>query len=162
MSRVIGVALALLVSGCGAIGSSPSDGPSQASSQAPASDPAGEDASPSPASVAEPDGTFVFVPMMIDCPGGCRTSSVSKAFAEPGVPGNPRLIAGALVIEPDGTAWLCEFLTGVSPPGCGGIRLRFDNIELYGPSLETAELQEVRGLRWLDSVTISGEVTRQP
>jgi hypothetical protein len=150
MHRVLWLALALVVTGCGLTTSSPTD----------AGDlPASPDATASPTSVAEPDGTFVFVPAIIDCPGGCPSSSVSKALAEPGTPGTPLLVDGAVLIEPDGSAWLCERLTDDSPPSCDGARLLFENIELYAPSLEANGVQELEGVQWLDNVTIPGEVT---
>ena len=150
MHRVLWLALALVVTGCGLTTSSPTD----------AGDlPASPDATASPTSVAEPDGTLVFVPAIIDCPGGCPSSSVSEALAEPGTPGTPLLVDGAVLIEPDGSAWLCERLTDDSPPSCDGARLLFENIELYAPSLEANGVQELEGVQWLDNVTIPGEVT---
>jgi hypothetical protein len=157
MHRLLWLGFALVVTGCGITVSSPTDDPSDNPSQA-------EDLPPTPdatgaaTSVAEPDGVFMFVPAVIDCPGGCPTSSVSQALAEPGTPGTPLLVDGAVLIEPDGSAWFCERLTEDSPPSCDGARLLFDNIELYAPSLEANGVQELDGLRWLDDVTIPGEV----
>jgi hypothetical protein len=157
MHRLLSLGLALVVTGCGVTMSSPTNAPSLATSQAEEL-PASPDATASPRSAAEPDGIFVFVPAIIDCPGGCPTSSVSQALPEPGTPGTPMLINGAVLIESDGRAWLCERLTEDSPPSCDGARLLFENVELYAPSLEANGVRELDGLRWLDDVTIPGEV----
>lgn len=157
MHRLLWLGFALLVTGCGVTVSSPTDDPSKAPSQA-EDLPATPDTTAAATSLPEPDGVFVFVPAVIDCPGGCPTSSVSEALAEPGMPGTPLLVDGAVLIEPDGSAWLCERLTDSSPPSCDGARLLFENIELYAPSLEANGVQESDGLRWLDDVTIPGEV----
>jgi hypothetical protein len=157
MHKLLSLALALVVTGCGITMSSQTDAQSQAASQA-GNLFASPAATGSPRSVAEPDGVFVFVPAVIDCPGGCPTSSVSQALAEPGTPGTPLLVDGAVFIEPDGSAWLCERLTGDSPPSCDGASLRFENADLYAPSLEANGVQELDGFRWLDGVTIPGEV----
>jgi hypothetical protein len=157
MHRLLWLGLALVVTGCGITLSSPSGVPSQAPSQA--GDPlTSSDATASHRTVAEADGIFVFVPAVIDCPGGCPTSSVRQALAEPGTPGTPLLVDGAVLIEPDGSAWFCERLTDDSPPSCDGARLLFENAELYAPSLEANGAQELDGLQWLDDVTIPGEV----
>jgi hypothetical protein len=161
MHRLLSLALALVVTGCGITMSSQTDAQPQAASQA-GNLSASPAATGSPRSVAEPDGVFVFVPAVIDCPGGCPTSSVSQALAEPGTPGTPLLVDGAVFIEPDGSAWLCERLTGDSPPSCDGASLRFENVDLYAPSLEANGVQELDGFRWLDDVTIPGEVMPGP
>jgi hypothetical protein len=41
---------------------------------------------------------------------------------------------------------------------CDGASLRFENVDLYAPSLEANGVQELDGFRWLDDVTIPGEV----
>lgn len=162
MQGLLRLAVALVMTGCGVTVSSPTDPPSPSTSQAVAEPPASSDLSASPPSVVDPDGTFVFVPAAIDCPGGCPTSSVSEALAEPGVAGTPLLVEGAVLIDPDGSAWFCEGLSEDSPPLCNGARLLFDNAELYAPSLEANGVQELDGVRWLDHVTIPGEVTPAP
>jgi hypothetical protein len=163
MHGLLRLAVALVMTGCGVTVSSPTDSQSPSTSQAVAEPPASSDrtASPPP-SVVEADGTFVFVPAAIDCPGGCPSSSVSEALAEPGVAGTPLLVEGAVLIDPDGSAWFCEGLSEHSPPLCSGARLLFDNVELYAPSLEVNGVQELDGVQWLDDVTIPGEVTPGP
>ena len=167
MHRLTALALALMVSGCGATGSSPTDAPSQAASQAAGVEPStSPDPTASPTSAADPDGTFVFVPGVMDCPGEvggqCPSTSIAEALAEPGMPGIPLLMDGAILIEPDGSVWLCQRLTEDSPPSCDGARLVFENFELMAPSpedLEAMALKELDGFRWVNDVTIMGEVT---
>jgi hypothetical protein len=162
MHGLLRLAVAVVMTGCGVTVSSPTDSSSPSTSQAAAEPPASSDLTASPQSDVEPDGMFVFVPAAIDCPGGCPTSSVVEALAEPGVAGTPLLVEGAVLIDPDGSAWFCEGLTDDSPPLCNGARLLFDNVELYGPSLEANGVQELDGVQWLDDVTIPGEVTPGP
>ena len=165
MRRLHLLTLTLAMTGCAGATPTPSEAPSHAPSQA-----VGEslgsspDATVSPRPAAETGGTFVFIPSVIDCPEGCPIFSVSEALAEPQFPGVPITIRGAVVIEPDGSAWLCERLTGGSPPACDGVRLEFENIELWAPtpsSLEDNGGQELDGVRWLE-VRINGEVTPGP
>lgn len=163
MARVFVFVIALLVASCSTT-PPPTHAPSQAS-QGVDDLAVSPEATASPSDVAEPDGTFVFTPAAIDCPGGCPTSSVSEALAEPGMPGIPLLVDGAVLIEPDGSAWLCERLTADSPPSCDGARLLFENLELFAPSpqdLEALGVQELGGFRWLSDVTLPGEVTPRP
>ena len=44
-------------------------------------------------------------------------------------PGHALFVGGQLLIDADGTAWLCEALAESFPPQCGGDRLRVENIE---------------------------------
>lgn len=42
--------------------------------------------------------------------------------------GGAMWVGGLLLIEPDGTAWLCEALGESFPPTCSGDRLRVENL----------------------------------
>ena len=156
MHRLLLVGCALVMTGCGV--TPPGSTSTQSSTSSPADTGASPGATASATAEAEADGVFVFVPAVIDCPGGCPESSISEALAEPGTPGTPMLVNGAVLIEADGSAWFCERLSEDSPPSCEGSRLLFENAEDYGPSLEVNGVQELDGVRWLDDVTITGEV----
>jgi hypothetical protein len=156
--------IALLVASCSTTPpSTPS--PSQAS-QGNDDLAASPEATASPSEVAEPDGTFVFTPGAMDCPGNpgglCPSYTVAEAMAVPRQPGIPIAVDGYVLIEPDGSAWFCERLSADSPPSCDGTRLRFENLELFAPSpqdLEAHGMQELDGVRWSEQVQLLGEVT---
>jgi hypothetical protein len=98
MARVLPfvIVIALLVASCSTTPALP-DGPS--GDRQGLDLPASSETTASPSAVGEPDGTFVFIPSAIDCPGGCPTVSVSEAVAEPGEPGAPPiLVEGAILI----------------------------------------------------------------
>ena len=79
MNRLIGFALALMVSGCGATGSSPTDAPSQASSQSAGAALASADASPEATSIAEPSGSD----RLPSGAGEERSVTVAELLAQP-------------------------------------------------------------------------------
>jgi hypothetical protein len=63
-------------------------------------------------------------------------------------------VAGALFVDPDGTAQLCEAIAESFPPQCGGQR-----ITVQGLDLETVpDLQAANGVRWAESVVLFGSV----
>ena len=67
---------------------------------------------------------------------------------------DPVRVAGSLVIGADGRVLLCSALAESFPPQCGG-----DRLEVRGLDLETvAGLQAANGVRWADSVELTGRV----
>jgi hypothetical protein len=157
--HLIRLTFVLALTGCAASTSTTTEPPPE-TTDVPASVSASADPTESPSTAPiDADGTFLFTPAVIDCPDGCPTSSISEALGDPGMPGIPMLVDGAILVEPDGTAWLCEGLTDASPPECDGARLRFENIDLYAPSMELQEAEELDGVRWIPDLTLPGEVT---
>ena len=109
-----------------------------------------------PASVA-PTATPSGAPMLhvaadaaVDGPG----ITIAEALAQPG---EPLLVNGTLLIDPDGTAWLCSALAESFPPQCGGERLMVVDLENAGA---LPELQSGNGVRWSEGeVRLFGTVT---
>jgi hypothetical protein len=60
--------------------------------------------------------------------------------------GSQLLVNGSLVIDPAGTAWLCEALGESFPPTCVGPRLRVVNLD----DATAASLTAGSGARWSD------------
>jgi hypothetical protein len=96
--------------------------------------------------------------------------SVSHAIANAG--DEPRLVNGTLLKGIDGDVWLCEAITGSSPPECEGARLFIPNYpedvvvadgETYysvfarDQPIET-NLQEEDGVRWIEDQQVFGVV----
>lgn len=87
---------------------------------------------------------------MADGPG----ISIAAAIADPG---QPVLVNGSLLVEPDGTAWLCEALGESFPPSCSGARLRVDNLDA---AAGLPRLASGGGATWSDGeVQLLGTVT---
>ena len=63
-------------------------------------------------------------------------------------------VAGALFVDPDGTARLCEAIAESFPPQCGGARITIQGLELA----TVADLQEANGVRWAEAVVLFGSV----
>lgn len=61
--------------------------------------------------------------------------------------GSSLLVNGSLLIDPAGTAWLCEALGESSPPTCVGPHLRVVNLD----DATAAALTSGGGARWSDS-----------
>lgn len=67
---------------------------------------------------------------------------------------DPVRVAGSLVVDAGGRVLLCSALAESFPPQCGG-----DRLEVRGLDLETvADLQSANGVRWADSVELTGRV----
>ena len=63
-------------------------------------------------------------------------------------------VSGALFVDPDGTAQLCDAIAESFPPQCGGQR-----ITVHGLDLATVpDLQAANGMRWAESVVLFGSV----
>ena len=69
--------------------------------------------------------------------------------------GEPLLITGALVVDPDGRVLLCEALAESFPPQCGGARLEVRGLDLTS----LPDLEEGNGVRWAEQVQLLGTVT---
>ena len=66
----------------------------------------------------------------------------------------PVRVTGALFIGADGRMLLCSAIAESFPPQCGG-----DRLEVVGLDTATVpDLQDANGVRWADSVELSGTV----
>ena len=66
----------------------------------------------------------------------------------------PVRVTGALFIDADGRLLLCSAIAESFPPQCGG-----DRLEVIGLDPATVpDLQDANGVRWADSVELSGTV----
>ena len=63
-------------------------------------------------------------------------------------------VSGALFVDPDGTARLCEAIAESFPPQCGGQRITVQGLDL----LTMPDLEEANGVRWAESVVLFGSV----
>lgn len=104
-------------------------------------------------------GTFT----VVDAGGPLDGPGISLADAIANADGEPKLVAGVLLMDLDGVIWLCEEITDSSPPDCGEPRLRVANYPEGGAewNLEDAEitgLQEEDGVLWFEGHRLYGEV----
>jgi hypothetical protein len=82
--------------------------------------------------------------------GRARVLSVAEALDRR--PPGTIAVRGYVLVDPDGTARLCEGLAGSYPPQCGGARLRVDGLApdtLHGRS-------ESGGVVWTGATTLRG------
>ena len=150
MRRLSLLLLAALLAGCGTI-------VSQTFTQVGDSLP-----TPTPAvstSAEDTAGTFT----VVDLGGPVDGPGISLAEAIANTDGEPKLVAGVLLMDLDGVIWLCEEITDSSPPACGEPRLRVVNYPEGGAewNLEDAEitgLQEEDGVLWFEGNRLYGEV----
>ena len=150
MRRLSLMLLAALLAGCGAI-------VSQTFTNVDDSLPTPTPATSSPAE--ETVGTFT----VVDAGGPLDGPGISLADAIANADGEPKLVAGVLLMDLDGVIWLCEEITDSSPPACGEPRLRVANYPEGGAewNIEDAEitgLQEQDGVLWFEGSRIYGEV----
>lgn len=135
MTRIIGlVSILVLLAACASTGDAPStSGPGGSGGQG------GTDA----------DGILNIAPGTAGGPG----ISIEEAIGNGG--GEPLLVNGALVVDPDGRVLLCDALAESFPPQCGGARL-----EVRGLDVDSLpDLQEGNGVRWAEQVQLLGTVT---
>jgi hypothetical protein len=118
------------------------------------------DSTPIAASLA-PEGdatlTIVNVGGVVDGPG----MSIADALAS--ASGEPTLVNGTVLMDLDGTIWLCEALAESSPPTCGEPRLRILNYPegTADWDIETGDLiglQEDGGVLWREGAQFFGIV----
>lgn len=153
------LALAIVMVGCGGtVSGSRSPSPTTPEGETATSTAAGSPSPTASAFPAEAGGVFVFTPGIMDCPGEpgglCPSYTVAEAIVEPGQPGNPLIVRGFVLIEPDGTGWYCQTLTDSAPPQCAGQRLAFDGLDLMDPAM----FEELDGVRWSEEAQLLGEV----
>ncbi|HYI67780.1 MAG TPA: hypothetical protein VEW95_12735 [Candidatus Limnocylindrales bacterium] len=95
------------------------------------------------------DGILTIAPGTAGGPG----IGIEEAIGNGG--GEPLLVNGALLIDPEGRVLLCEALAESFPPQCGGARL-----EVRGLDLDSLpDLQEGNGVRWAEQAQLLGTVT---
>ena len=63
-------------------------------------------------------------------------------------------VSGALFVDPDGTALLCEAIAESFPPQCGGQRITVRGLD----HATVPDLQEANGVHWAESVVLFGSV----
>ena len=63
-------------------------------------------------------------------------------------------VAGALFIDADGTARLCDAIAESFPPQCGGERITVQGLDLR----TVPDLQTANGVRWAESMVVFGSV----
>ncbi len=86
----------------------------------------------------------------VDGPG----ITIAAAIAQPGP---TVLVNGSLLVEPDGTAWLCDALGESLPPTCSGPRLRVENLDA---AVGLPRLASGGGARWSNGpIQLLGRVT---
>jgi hypothetical protein len=83
--------------------------------------------------------------------------SISDALASVGI--GPQLVNGILLMDVDGTVWLCEALLTSSPPQCAEPRLLVENRAKEDQTFVNDEgLHVVDGVRWVENVQLFGVV----
>ena len=156
----VSVSFFVLLGGCaGSSTLAPSASPSAAASvpptAAPTATPAGSELLrsplPSETGVADvPSGTLTIIPgTQADGPGESVRSIIARA------PVQMALVNGWLLIDVDGTVWLCEALTTSDPPRCDGARLRVEGYteDELAHIRELSDIRESGGIHWLAQPT---------
>jgi hypothetical protein len=149
------LAVALLLTGCSAVGGSPGEtgGGATRASTRPSHGLAsiGPSHSVAPTDRDVPTGTLTVIPFTsADGPGLGIAEAVAAA------PLDRELVNGSLLIDPAGQVWLCEALDDATPPSCVGARLRVMGF----PTTLPDDIQEASGVRWLaQPIQLLGNVT---
>lgn len=86
-------------------------------------------------------------------PGDGPSLSVADALTH-GPTDDLVTVTGALFVDADGTARLCDAIAESFPPQCGGERIVVEGLDLSS----VADLQEANGVRWAESATLFGSV----
>ena len=94
------------------------------------------------------DGILTIAPGSAGGPG----ISIEEAIGNSG--GEPLLVNGALVVDPNGRVLLCDALAESFPPQCGGSRLEVRGLDLAS----LPDVQEANGVRWAEQVQLLGNV----
>ena len=143
MNRIRIVLVGVALTACASPATSAVDTPS---AEATATD------GPSPSATADhAEGTLTRTPSAIGDGPGIDIPGVLAA-----APSAETLVNGWLIVEADGTVWLCESLTDSTPPACAGDRLRVEGFSL--PLADDAE--EAAGVSWYpQAIQVLGEVT---
>ena len=141
------VSLSLILAGCG----SADVGTASPSPVTPAGSELSGSPLPSETGVADdPSGTLTIFPnTQADGPGQSVRSSIARA------PVQMALVNGWLLIDADGTMWLCEALITSDPPRCDGARLRVEGYtaEELDHIRQLGDIRESGGIHWLPQRT---------
>lgn len=154
--------VAIVLAACGATGTqdaSPEASASASVSPAPSIEPSNNSEEPSAApSETSETGTLT---MVDGVSAGGPGISVSEAIAADS--GEPTIVNGILLMDTQGTIWLCDAFAGGGIPSCGEPSLR-----VLGYPEATSDwdmehaamtgLQEAEGIRWFDEGQIFGVV----
>ena len=135
---------------------SASDSPSPSEGAPSAAPSASEAASEAPAAA----GTITIVAGgVVDGPGLSIQEALDTAGAE------PVLVNGILLLDAEGTIWLCEELSDASPRACAGEYLRVENYpegadapEFDPENADVTGSQEEDGVVWLEDQQLYGTV----
>lgn len=115
-------------------------------------------ATPSASPDKQRDATLTIVNAgAVDGPG----VTISQALAN--ADGEPNLVNGTVLMDLDGTIWLCESLAETSPPSCGEPRLRIVNYpqgtaDWDESAVADLGLQEDGGVLWREGAQYFGIV----
>ena len=154
MRRLYPLILLALVAGCG--GTVVSETFDEVGEPLPT--PATGDASVEPSAAAGDEGTIVLEEGAIaDGPG----ESIADALAHSA--GEPTLVNGSLMLDTDGSIWLCDVVEPYNPPQCVWPRLRVDNFPEGTATFDmtSADLtgaQEQDGVVWLEDHQLFGTI----
>ena len=151
--------VAIILAACGStvaesppIEPSPTATPSASPSTEPSEDPSEEP------SVGAETGTITMVDGVA---AGGPGASVSESIAAN--TGEPMLVNGVLLMDTQGTIWLCDAFAGGGIPSCGDPSLRVigypeDTSDWDMAHAEMTGLQEGEGILWFDEAQIFGVI----
>lgn len=117
-------------------------------------------AAPSASEAAAPAGTItISTAGVVDGPGISIPEALDRAGAE------PDLVNGILLLDTEGTIWLCEELSDASPRACAGAFLRVENYpegadapEFDPENADVTGRQEEDGVVWFEDQQLYGTV----
>jgi hypothetical protein len=156
--------VAVLLAACGTTTStSPSPAPSEPAEEsqepsAPLSERPSEAPSEEPSAEPMGNGTLTMVDGVA---AGGPGIPVGEALASGST--DPMLVNGILLMDPQGTIWICEAFAGGGVPSCGEPMLRVvgypENTGDWDPAnADDTGLNEAEGVRWFDHAVIYGVV----
>ena len=111
------------------------------------------------ASAAPDEATLMIIDgNAVDGPG----TPIAEAVASAG-DGVPKLVNGSLMMDTDGSIWLCDYVEVYNPPACIWPRLRVENYPDGGAewdlsSADVTGLLEQDGVLWFESSQLYGEI----
>jgi len=152
--------IAVVLAACGTTATSQDPSP-EASASAPPSTPpsaaSSDEPAPSPSEWFEA-GTLT---MVDGVSAGGPGIALSEAIAAD--TGEPMIVNGILLMDQQGTIWLCEAFAGGGIPSCGDPSLRVLGYPEATSDWDMAHaamtgLQEAEGIRWFDEAKIFGVV----
>ena len=110
-------------------------------------------------SAAGDEATLVIIDgSAVDGPG----TPIADAVASAG-DGTPKLVNGSLMMDTDGSIWLCDLVEVYNPPQCMWPRLRVENYPEGGAEwdlsgADVTGLLEQDGVLWFESSQLYGEI----